>query len=237
MRIEGRKILSSEDIEVKSAQMLAHFNPQILQYVQATPLMGLVTFLEQKHQIIFRFDDHLGFSDKGERILGAFNPKKRVIIIDASLKADEHKFNFTLAHELGHLALHRNIKLIFDDKYAEEPSETVNEKIGSKKTIKTEAEWMEWQANYYASALLMPKETFRAALILHQQELGISRVGKIFIDDQRSNQSDYWQLITMLSKFFKVSQTAIEIRLLKLGLVEDHRSGRSLKSILDDFGF
>jgi len=236
MRIEGRQILSAEFIEMRSEQLLTHFNPNIFDQVKATPLMDLADFLTQRHQVIFHFEEHLGFSENGARILGAFNLKKRVIIVDSSLKADEHKFNFTLAHELGHLALHRNLKIVYDDE-SDGSSDTINERIGSSKHFKTEADWIEWQANYYASALLMPKQTFISGLIFHQRQLGISRVGKIFLDDQRRNQSDYRQLISMLSTFFKVSQTAVEIRLSKLGLVNDHRSGRSLRSILDDIGF
>lgn len=236
MRIEGRQILSAGYIEARSEQLLTHFNPKIFEQVKPTHLRDLADFLTRKHQVIFRLEEHLGFSENGERILGAFNPKKRIILVDRSLKADEHKFNFTIAHELGHLALHRNLKIVYEDNSIE-PTETINEKLGNSKHFKTEADWVEWQANYYASALLMPKQTFIAGLVLQQRQLGISRVGRIFIDDQRTNQSDYWRLISMLSEFFRVSQAAVEIRLLKLGLVDDHRNGRSLKSIIDSLDF
>jgi Zn-dependent peptidase ImmA (M78 family) len=236
MHIEGRQILSAEYIEERTEQLLVHYNPNYFDYVKATPLMEIIDFLREKHQVIFRFDDYLGFSERGERILGATNPKKRVILVDASLKADEHKFNFTLAHELGHLALHRKLKIVYNDA-ADEGSETINERLGNSKNFKTEADWMEWQANYYASALLMPKQTFIAGLVLQQRELGISRVGKIFIDDQRTNQADYWKLLSMLSKFFRVSQMAVEIRLHKLNLIDDRRNCKSLRGIIENLGF
>jgi Zn-dependent peptidase ImmA (M78 family) len=105
--------------------------------------------------------------------------------------------------------------------------ETPYSYISSKNYIKSltfdyiESDWLEWQANYYASTLLMPKDTFKAALILSQQKIGISRVGKIFVDNQPANQADFYKLITMLSEFFKVSRTAVDIILKKMGLVED----------------
>jgi Zn-dependent peptidase ImmA (M78 family) len=236
MRILGRQILSAEEIESRAETLLLHLDANILKYVKPTPLIELTSYLTEKHGIIFRFDENLGFSEKGERLLGAFNPKKRVILVDASLKADEHKFNFTLAHELGHLSLHRNIKMTPNGK-EDAPTDTINERIGSTNAIRSEADWLEWQANYYASALLMPREIFKAGLIMQQKQMGISRVGSIFVDHQPSNQSDFFQLLTRLSQYFKVSKTAVEIRLLKLNLVDDRRGGQSIRSLLDSLNF
>jgi hypothetical protein len=49
--------------------------------------------------------------------------------------------------------------------------------------------------------------------------------------------ADFYKLITMLSDFFKVSRTAVDIRLKKLGLVDDRRRGGPLGRIIDDLGF
>lgn len=93
--------------------------------------------------------------------------KADTIIIDNSLLEEnqEHRYRFTAAHEGGHNVLHHD----FFNKLAETPctkgnaipmilcrvdSTRIN---GSKGYNKTDLEWMEWQANHLASAILMPK--------------------------------------------------------------------------------
>lgn len=231
MKIIGRERLNRQDIEERAAQLLRHFRSDFLDFQQPTPLREIATFLSQKHQITFDYTRTLGFSDNGERIIGAFNPRKRVILIDASLQSDEHKFHFTLAHEFGHLALHRKVKVLYENT---DPAskETVLEGDDEAQGYESESDWLEWQANAYASSLLMPELIFKSALISVQKELGIGRQGRIFVDHQPVNLGDYYQIIAQLSSYFSVSKTAVEYRLHKLGLVEDHRPMRSVKDIL-----
>jgi Zn-dependent peptidase ImmA (M78 family) len=213
MKVIGRKHYNGENIEIRAMELLSLFEADYFQSVKATPLLKIAQFLEQKYKIIFDFEATLGFTENGQRIVGAFNPRKRIILIDSSLKDDAKKFNFTLAHEIGHLALHRNISFEreeLDDK--PETQETIHEFIYGTKRIKTEMEWLEWQANIYASSLLMPIKFITAALVKKQLELGISRVGKIFVDEQMCNQLDYNKLISLLSDLFNVSKSAMEYR-------------------------
>jgi Zn-dependent peptidase ImmA (M78 family) len=234
MKILKRPILSAEQIEQKASVLLTHFHKQYFDYIKPTPLLDITRFLSEKYSITFIFDNTLGFSEDGARVLGACNIRKRVLLVDSSLKNDEHKFNYTLAHELGHLALHRNLKIQLDStNNPNEPKDTVKESGYETSNLNTEADWVEWQANQYASCLLMPKTIMKAALILKQRELGISRTGKIFVDNQSCNQVDYFEIISRLSVFFKVSRTAVEYRLNKLNLVDDRRRGfRSISDIL-----
>lgn len=230
MKIEGLLHYNSSEIESKANKLLLYFSPTYFETVKATPLLSIVEFLQSKHGIVFQFDSILGFNNDNNRILGAYNPIKRVIIIDSSLKGDIHKFNFTLAHELGHLALHRNLKFKYDSQDATNEEETIID-YNSKKELKTDSDWMEWQANYYASALLMPTEIFKLALVFEQSKLGISRTGKIFVDNQPCNQQAFYQLISLLSQRFEVSKSAVEFRLQKLKLIDDHR--KTFKSVSD----
>ena len=141
------------------------------------------------------------------------------------MQEDEHKFNFTLAHELGHLSLHRH--LIFDrnGEPARAPVETVKEIFNERGNLNTEEEWVEWQANAYATSLLMPASMIKKAVVKQQQELGIRNRGKIFIDNQACNQKDYFDILSRLSDFFKVSRTAVDYRLRKLELIDDRSRG------------
>ena len=64
----------------------------------------------------FCFDKSLGTNSKGQRVHGAcyFAPRLE-IAIDPGLaeKTDSPRFRFVLAHELGHLTLHRKLSLDF----------------------------------------------------------------------------------------------------------------------------
>lgn len=236
MQIEGLPHYNSNEIESKANKLLLYFSPTYFETVKATPLLSIVELLKSKHGIVFQFDKILGFNNENNRILGACNPIKRVIIIDSSLKDDTHKFNFTLAHELGHLALHRNLKFKYESQDVTNEEETVID-YNSKKELRTDSDWMEWQANHYASALLMPAEIFKTALVFEQSKLGISRTGTIYVDNQPCNQQAFFQLINLLSQLFGVSKSAVEYRLQKLGLIDDKRHGfRSVSDILNELG-
>ncbi len=230
MKINNLKKLNREQIENKSKDLLLYFDIDYFSKYVATPLIPITEFLNAKHEIIFKFDTTLGFNNFNYRVLGAFNPKKRIIIIDQFLKTDIQKFNFTLAHELGHLALHRNVIVKYDTNEEVTITETIQESNNSKGE-KSDAEWMEWQANTYAAALLMPLQILQIWLIKVQSSMGISMPEKIYVDNQPSNINKYLTVINKLSQIFNVSRTAVEYRLLKLQLVIDKRN--SFKKLSD----
>ena len=103
---------------------------------------------------------------QGPDILGAIFFDEKRIVIDESLDPEEYpnkegRFRFTLAHEGGgHWRLHRS-------RYAREPAQAAlfgGSSVPSVICRSTQAnERVEWQANFYASCLLMPRNlVFRA---------------------------------------------------------------------------
>lgn len=86
-----------------------------------------------------------------EDAVGALFVQRREVMVDESLDPCEFpdlegRYRFTLAHEIGHWWLHRNL-------YPESPAETpsfVMRSGGSQQRI-------EWQADYFAASLLMPR--------------------------------------------------------------------------------
>jgi Zn-dependent peptidase ImmA (M78 family) len=84
---------------------------------------------------------------------------------------------------------------------------------------------LEWQANYFASCLLVPRDVLaasalRQALYLDLRDRGH---GLIFVDAQPANIENYYLVTTALMKVFAVSRTTIDIRLKALGLLNDSR--------------
>lgn len=95
---------------------------------------------------------------------------------------DQHHPNrqrYTIAHEIGHFCLHKHLQLIFEDKIFFRGGEASKE---------------EYEANEFASAILMPKEDF----------LGKVRSGLREVED--------------LASFFAVSTLALRLRAKNLGL-------------------
>ena len=86
---------------------------------------------------------------------------------------------YTIAHELGHFCLHRHLRRRFEDKIFFRGGE---------------ANKPEWQANDFASAILMPEDKFREMV-----RSGVSKV-------------------EVLAKEFKVSTLALRIRAKNLGI-------------------
>ncbi len=86
---------------------------------------------------------------------------------------------YTIAHELGHFCLHRHLERYFEDKIFFRGSESSK---------------IEWQANDFASAILMPEDDFR-----EKMSSGVKK-------------------IELLASLFKVSTLALRIRAKNLGM-------------------
>jgi len=85
---------------------------------------------------------------------------------------------------------------------------------------------MEWQANQFASHLLLPKEqllqTFKSIAALN----GISNrgFGVLYLDSQKCNQDAYYSVTSPLMTCYKVSRRVIKIRLKKIGFINEPRN-------------
>ena len=86
-------------------------------------------------------------------------------------------------------------------------------------------ERLEFQANAFASNLLLPDQFFRLKVADRRRALEIRDRGHgyIFVDDQPCNYWPYTQLLSGLSSDFEASKTAVEIKLTNMGLLTDQR--------------
>jgi Zn-dependent peptidase ImmA (M78 family) len=223
MKCTGLETLSREDIDSRSQRLLIYFHPHYFEKVKPTPLTQISEFLHNRHGISFHFDTHLGYNHSGVKILGACQLSQKKIVTDNSIRELETKFNFTLAHELGHLALHRKVK-ITEDAASQGIEDTALDMVSGKRKLTSDKDWLEWQANAYAASLLMPRKFVELVLLAVQEKLGIStNRGMIYLDDQSCNKMDFFQILREMAAYFKVSSSAIEYRLSHLGLLNDHR--------------
>lgn len=150
------------------------------------------------------------------------------IIIDESLCEEhmDHRYRYTLGHEIGHSILHRcyyrellknsGEYMVYED--TAQCKDKVNEDNLSKKwSVK---ETLEWQANYFASALLMPRTT------VHK-----------FISSLSKREDDFreTEYVFGVMETFNVSFEAALNRLCALGIIRDRKGVISKKSIYLDF--
>jgi Zn-dependent peptidase ImmA (M78 family) len=174
--------------------------------------------------IEFGLDLELGFEDLRrklnlEDVLGATYVQSRKICADISLDRpdEEGRLCFTLAHEAGHWVLHRELI----DQASPGRGFIFCRSRDAKKPI-------EWQADYFAACLLMPKACIRDAftrvcgpqpLVLHNVESAYS--GPICFDPCVANWPAIADCVRRAGNFLNVSKQAMIIRLQELGWVRN----------------
>lgn len=132
----------------------------------------------------------LRFSPLDDELSGMIYVKDGVPIIGINALHHPNRQRFTMAHECGHLALHRSeiTKEIHVDKGF--PTMLMRDSVSS-----TGVDEMEVEANLYAAELLMPSSFLEQSL----------REKPFDIDDESA--------VTALAKQYKVSAAAMRFRL------------------------
>jgi Zn-dependent peptidase ImmA (M78 family) len=84
---------------------------------------------------------------------------------------------------------------------------------------------LEFQANYLASCLLVPKDQLVKIFSKIYDESGLKRRGVfwIYLDNQPENKMIANNIVSKLARYFNVSKSVIKIRLVGFGLLHDER--------------
>jgi Zn-dependent peptidase ImmA (M78 family) len=150
-----------------------------------------------------------------------FQPRK--ILVARSLAGDV-RFPFILGHEFGHLVLHRDLTIKKKGYSDVDISDTARDFVTGKKVLLTPRDWLEWQANRFAGAIVMPRATLLDALLSVQESLGIKHnVGRVFVEQKPYSVRDFDRTVLGLQSIFQVSRRNVEYRLDQLGLLIDRR--------------
>jgi len=218
-------VLRPEEIDERAEYMLTIFCETCLTEPRATDLSAIIRTLMNQYGVKFDFTRDLGLTLDGRKIRGRVALKERIVWIDRSLQPNEElcRLRFTIAHELGHLALHRHRPIKHYDAIEDTDADLrmqFDHTSGSRQIV-------EWQANRYASAILMPQYTVAPALRAFHAENNVHlNIGKVFVDNSRANRVLYAQTLGHLSIVYHVSKTVVRIRLRELGLLIDRRAAR-----------
>lgn len=217
----GVPILSAGAIELKAEEVISFFDKAILDEPQPTPLREYVAVLCKRFNVKRSYSDSLGVTKYGNVILGKTQLKPLGLYVDVSL-ADDPRFNFVLAHELGHVVLHRSVNVKKTGYEDQEIADTEIDFVTGKKNLITPRDWLEWQANYFASAILMPRLSIMATVLQKQKEMDIKRnLGRIVLEPKEYSVRDYKEIRNHIEIVFSVNATNVECRLKDLGILID----------------
>jgi len=139
-----------------------------------------------------------------------FTLPKGYIVIEKSLHADWHKGRerFTIAHECAHQLLHTAHALEFRQCRAVEYAET----LCAQRRLSTTGDWLEWQANVMAAALLMPGYQMVTAMNTYFKAGRLqAKYGEISVAELK--------ILTEIAELYGVSVSALIVRLKQLNLL------------------
>ena len=190
--------LSDAEIESAAAQTLEDFADFSGEDVTAPiPVESIAEHylgyeIEISDEGLFADPDYLGgiiFSDN-------------LIQVNATVEANEGRYNFTIAHEIGHHVLHREIYLGV--------SEANASNILCRDTL--DKPLIEVQADRFAAALLMPPQAIASAVAATPKPRSLRSPRAV---------RGYAAAVTRAGSFSNVSNTAMVNRLIDLGYLSD----------------
>lgn len=164
-------------------------------------------------------------------LLGACSISKKTIWIHPSIK-DSNRYLFILAHEIGHYLLHTDV-IIDQDTYEYFSDPEINF-VSGKTKLENPKQWIEWQANCFASEFVLPKAVLYSRLVRLQRYLKLKE-GIVYLDDQPENRANFFELITLLSKLFHVSKTSVIYKLKEMNLLKDNSRLQSIGQIIAEY--
>lgn len=231
----GVPVLSKDEIETMGEMIIADYSPSLLADPGVLDVDDFIEYyanLEVDYKDLSPDQSILGMIVFNDALVPVYNPvndsmqnlpvEEGTIIIDNSLLEDDQirRGRFTQGHEIAHWFLHRHIyldnknQMTLFDSLLEPAIKCRNTDIerSTKRELVTDEDWMEWQADYMASTLLMPKLPFQKAVSKLFREAGIRNdYYEIGTDDDY----DLWAQILpqFLADIFDVSVTAATIRL------------------------
>ena len=225
----GRYILAKRDIELIADYVLRKYFPGNLE--KAVPLNTEKLFEELGLLVRYEYlglPDHriLGVTVMGdeEEIVGCdarLNPTileagYGTVLIHSSLCCvkEAPRRRYTEAHEISHWLLHRP----FFERLPQQRQIACRsvERYGLK--VRTERDWLEWQADSLAAAMLMPRDTFCGYAKAAIRAAGAAK--GYLVEGRPEDRRVFEAAAERITKRYFVSRRAAEIRMIELGLIK-----------------
>ncbi len=222
-KASGVPILSHVQMDDMGEKLVGDFQPEALEHPQPFDIEAFLEIfmgLRLDYQYLSFHGKYLGmtiFDDTDKVIIydldhdraDYLHARAGTVIIDRSLlfKRQGCRLRFTMGHEsAGHALLHKDYFLRHPQKnvLCMNPEISFFEDQSTKRRLKTDEDWMEWQADTMSSATLMPRCAVRK-LVRAVQDSDIY----CSLSDERKP----YCFIENMRKFFNVSFQAAVLRL------------------------
>ena len=237
--------ISKKSLETAAFNILNKFNPKLNAHPNAVPIeeilenqFGLImeykTLSEKENDILGLITFSPGLLKVYDRDASQYSTinvaANTVIIDDRLLEApySEPRYRFTCAHEGAHWFLHKHLFAYDSNQGSLFDIESVQSKTIKCLGRNIEKKWyfsnrmsdedrLEWQADYLASALLMPEKAFRKYFgeIASEYKLSAHSINSKLPNNIVAS------IIEILATKFQVSKQATRIRMYGLELVKD----------------
>lgn len=224
--------LSSNDIEELANKIINDHNEIALANNLRVYFSALNSDLSQKYGLRFLSTDEQIYDTSGRQVLSYCSHAKNCIWIHNSL-IDTAQYNFIIAHEIGHYFLHENVSL--NQGYYESLEDSKYDLRKKKNTLSSDRNWIEWQANTFASYLLMPRNTFLKRLYIAKRNVGYPTEKVLYIDDQRSNIVNFSLIQNELARYFGTTKAVVTYRLISLNLVKFNSRTRRVDDLINEY--
>lgn len=224
----GLPRLRQEQIESMARALLRRVDPSCL----ITP--GPVPMLKVLEQVIADTGLKYDFVDLGPKkdldLRGVTRFKTGEILLDETLKSDGRTqfLFFTIAHELGHWLIQRHQPIFLGEPGV--ATEDLEDEVGNffigANIPNTTRRWVEWQANQFASSLILPYEAVAITMKEANESFGNygERATRIYINQSREGVDLARRILQQIALKFMVSWKQVEMRLSTLGFLEYQNS-------------
>lgn len=211
-RFSKVKFLTKPEVEERAELLLKLYEPK--KGETFTPPLD-VDYLVETVLDLSLIVDNLCKKEKVDDILGALYVKDKGIVIDESLENNTGRFNFTCAHEVGHWTLHKEY-LIENENQLILNFEVKKPEIICRRS--SSIEMIEWQADFFAGALLMPRK-----FIINELNEILRNKNIPGLYELKNNEKER-KVLKELSKKFGVSMEAMKVRLKIVGCYEEKQA-------------
>ena len=207
-----------EEIEQRANALTAADVERMAQKFQRSAILDADFSLDP-----FAYADSCGLSHHEEDMeadyqLGLLDVEKSLVTLNSAGTVNASRFRFTMAHELGHFLLHAPL-------FKKQGVVSVGESEDTLSISRSDSRRLEYQANKFASCLLMPKDLVVPLYVYFFNRYVSQRFGDDFHalyynPKQRETWFSYNSIVGNMANLLGVSLSALHFRLLSLGLLK-----------------
>lgn len=208
--------LKDDEIELRALEWVKAKVDDFVSQICKYPWTGYIPYFDAEPEHMLK---RMGYSitvsdmlDTGQ--LALIDMKNKIVTLGEE-RSNIYSRYFSLSHEGGHANLHyaQNIEAFGENEQTVTPRVFVS---------KTEYQWLEHQANHFASCLLMPEDVVGYLYyVIYKKNFPNRKIEPLYLGNQPCQQRDFIAVARPMAEHMHVSIEALKHRLLKLELAID----------------